>query len=231
MAGLDLETLKEIFRDTRSHIAIAKIKKLSVAEDRSFLKCLVSIFPEQREVVARMSWPMTGPEAGIIEFPEVEDLVLIAFADGENDYAFVISRLTSSIDKLPLKAIDGHLVLKSKSGKQIWLTSSNKILISKGDTEPTENLVLGQELKTLLVDILAKLTELSGKCDDLSTEISQHTHAGNLGYPTSPPNQAASFVQFATDFNGLGADFDDISSSPVQDEIILSDIAFTEKGN
>lgn len=231
MANLDLEMMKEIFKDKRSHVCIAKIKRLSVTSDRSYLKCLVSIFPDQREVVARMGWAMTGPDAGIVEFPEVDDLVLVAFADGENDYCFVISRLSSSTDKLPLRAVDGHLVLKSKSGKKAWLTSDSKILLSEGDAEPTENLVLGQQLKTLLIDMLAKLTELSGKVEELSNEVATHNHAGNLGYPTSAPNQSGSFVALAADFNGIGVDFDDLSASPVQDEVILSDLAFTEKGS
>lgn len=233
MAGgrnLDLEALKMVFADKKPHIAMAKIKKISLAQDRSFLKCLVAIWPDQREVIARMTFGAAGPNAGIVEFPEKDDMVLVGFADGSNDYAFIIARLTSVDDKIPAKATTGDLVVKSKAGKSVWVTSNTKINLSKGDTAPTENLVLGQQLKDCLVDILGKVTELSGKVEELSTKISTHTHAGNLGYPTSPPNESGDFISLAGDFNGLAADFDDISSSPVADEEILSDLAFTEKG-
>ncbi len=231
MAGsIDLESLKMIFKDSRTHIAIAKIKRLSVASDRSFLKCLVSILPEQREVVARMTWAMTGPNSGIVEFPEKDDMVLIAFADGNNDYAFIISRLSSSIDKLPLKSVDGHLVLKSKSGKESWITSNSKILLSHGDTTPTENLVLGQQLKSLLSYILGQLAEQSDQLKTLATEIANHQHTGNLGYPTGAPISATPFTTAATQMDGKKSNYNTKKASPVDDQDILSNFAFTEKG-
>jgi len=227
---VDLEAMKMIFKDQRTHLAIGKILRLSVASDRSFLKCLVSILPEGREVVCRMTWAMTGPNSGIVEFPEKDDLVLVGFADGNNDYAFIISRMSSTVDKLPLKAIDGHLVLKAKAGKQSWLTSNLKILLSKGDTVPTENLVLGQQLKTLLSYVLDQLADQADKLKQLSTDISTHNHIGNLGYPVSAPLNAAAFTAAATQFDTKKSNFDAKKSSPVDDQAILSDLAFTEKG-
>ena len=125
--------------------------------------------------------------------------------------------MTSSEDKLPLKATEGHLVLKAKSGKQLWITSNNKILLSKGDGTPAQNLVLGQVLKTLLSTVLEKLADLSDK-------VSTHKHIGNLGYPTGSPLTSG-------DFADLKGDFDVLKESPVDDSAILSDIAFTEKGS
>lgn len=214
--SLDLEMLRDMFKDNREHIAIGLIKQLAPADDRSMLQVMVAIFPDGREIVARMTWEMTGPESGCIEFPAVNDLVMVAFAEGEAEQAFVIRRLTSKEDKLPLRAIDGHMVLKSKSGKQIWITSNNKILLSTGDTLPTENLVLGQELKTLLSAILTQLSSLSLK-------ISTHTHIGNFGFPTQAPLESADFVTIKTAL-------DNLKSSPVDDAGILSNVAFTEKG-
>lgn len=231
MANMDLELFKEVFKDKKSHVVLGKIKQLSVLSDRSALKCLVSIFPDQREVVARMTWAMTGPNSGIVEFPSVNDLVLVAFADGENDYAFIISRLSSIEDKLPLKALDGHLVLKSKAGKQAWLTSDAKIYLTKGDTVPTENLVLGQQLKALLSYLLAQLAEQSDQLKTLSTEIANHQHTGNLGYPTSPPLTAVPFTTAATQMDTKKTNYQTKKASPVDDQVILSDLSFTEKGS
>jgi hypothetical protein len=149
-----------------------------------------------------MTWESVGPESGIFQFPAIGDLVLVGFAEGDVSQAFVIRRLTSRADKIPLKAVDGDLVLKAGSAKKAWLVSGTKILIAKGDAEPTENLVLGKVLKKLLQDVL--------------TAISTHTHtSGPPGVLTTPPTQAATFT-------GLKSD-------PVDNDKILSGIAFTEK--
>lgn len=217
MQSPELQALQDLFKDTRQHIAIGKILRMTLASDKSSLKCYVSIWPEEREIIATMTWEAVGPESGIFSFPVPGDLVLVIFPDGEVDQAFIIKRLTSRVDKIPATAADGSLVMKALAGTKAWLTSDSRINLSKGDTAPTENLVLGQQLKILLSDILNKLS-------DLSVKISTHTHVGNLGYPTSAPNEAADFIT-------LQGNFDDIRSSPVEDEMILSDLAFTEKGS
>jgi hypothetical protein len=56
-------------------------------------------------------------------------------------------------------------------------------------------------------------------CDTLAT----HTHVGNFGAPTSAPIEA-------TDFTDHKDAFEAVKLSPVDDEAMLSDIAFTEKG-
>ena len=231
MANMDLELFKEVFKDKKTHIAIAKIKQISMVADRSALKCLVAVFPDNREVVARMTWEMTGPNSGIVEFPAVNDLVLVAFADGENDYCFVIRRMSSREDNLPLKAVDGHLVLKSKSGKQAWLTGQDKIMLSKGDTVPTENLVLGQQLKSLLSYLLGQLAEQSDQLKTLANEIKIHQHIGNLGYPVGQTLNPTPFQTAETQMNTKKTNYNTKKASPVDDQIILSDFAFTEKGS
>lgn len=70
-----------------------------------------------------------------------------------------------------------------------------------GSKASAENMVLGQVFKTMM--------------DTLLEAIATHTHTGNLGYPTSPPVNAG--------------DFESIKASPIDDNAILSDKAFTEK--
>ena len=202
-------------RDRRIHIAIGKITQLSLVDDRSSLKALVSIWPEEREIVTRMTWDAVGPESGIFQFPVVGDLVLVAFADGDDNSAYVIRRFTSLEDKIPLNAVDGHTVIRSLAGKKAFVTSDTNIHLGRGDDVPTENVVLGQQLKTLLSDVL---TELKTLC----TTLASHTHVGNMGYPTAPPLQAAAIT-------ASGTLFDNKKASPVNDEEILSDLTFTEK--
>jgi hypothetical protein len=163
-----------------------------------------------------MSWEVVGPESGIFAFPAVNDLVLIACADGDEELAFVIRRLTSKEDKIPLQAATGDTAIVSLNGKKTWISSNTRINLSKGSTEPTENLVLGQVLKTLLSDVL---TELSS----LAQTVSTHTHIGNLGFPTAPPLQSAAIVASKTVF-------DNKKANPVNNNGILSSVAYTEKG-
>lgn len=213
---LDLEALRKIFEDKRSHVVIGEVKKTEATSDRSVLRCLLGVIPDGREIVARYTWPATGPNAGICFFPVVGDLVVVVFADGSNDDAYIISRISSKVDNLPVNALNGDLVMKALADKKAWLTGQI-VQITQGDSVGTENLVLGQQLKNLLVDVLGTLKDL---CDLLAS----HTHVGNLGFPTAPPAQASQFSSIGSSFAGLKA-------SPVEDEAILSSFSFTEKGS
>lgn len=213
----DLESLREILKDDRQHITIGMISKLDLADDRSSLKCLVKIFPEQKEYVARMTWEMVGAGSGLFQFPSVRDLVLVAFADGDENQCFVIKRLTSKEDKIPVQVTGGDTALISASGKRTWLVSDSKIFLAKGSGEPAQPIPLGTILKTLLSDIIGKLSELAQK-------IADHKHLGNLGYPTGTPVTTADFVT-------IKQFFDSKKASPVDDNAINSDLAFTEKGS
>jgi len=198
---LDLEALRAVFADPAVHIALGTISQLSLADDRSGLKALVSLFPNQREMVCRMTWEAVGPESGIFAFPEAGDLVLVAFAEGDANQAFVIRRLTSREEKIPERATEGDTVVKARSGKRSWLTG-DELRLSRGDDLPTEPLVLGNVLKELLGDLLQA--------------IATHTHtSAPPGVLTTPPTNVAEFTALQT--------------SPVNDAGILSDFAYTEK--
>ena len=177
------------------------IKKMTYAADRSSLDCLVALFPDMKEVVVQMGWEAVGPESGCFFPPSVMDMVLVGFAEGLDDQAFIIKRLTSKEDKIPVNVINGDAVLKALAGKKTWITGE-KVNLTKGDAQPTENLVLGQVFKTAY-------------SEDLD-ETSKHKHIGNLGYFTAVPDNAAKF-------SALKAD-------PIDNEGVLSDVAFTEKG-
>lgn len=198
--GISLEEMREIFRDQRQYIECGLIKSLEVAADRSKLRADVEILPEGITVVAEISWDLVGPDYGLFQFPSVNDLVLVAFCDGNEDDAFVIKRLTSKEDKIPVRAVDGHLVLAAKPGTKLDLNSNTQInLTRQGDGN--ERLVLGDTFKTAYSEHLG--------IDEI------HTHIGNLGYSTFPPDQAA--------------DYTAIKSSPVDDAAMLSDLSKTEK--
>jgi hypothetical protein len=222
MRGAGLEELKEIFKDTATHLALGQIRTIAVSSDRSNVNVLVAVFPDQRESICRLSWDLIGSEGGAFLMPDAGDLVIVGFPDRDEDGGVVLKRLSNREDKIPQTALDGSLVLKSKPGKKVWVTASDKIFLSNGDSAPSENLVLGQQLKTLLAGILTELKELG----DL---LANHTHTvtgvtpGLSSLPTQPPLQSASITSSALEF-------DNLKSSQVESEQILSSFAFTEKG-
>lgn len=199
--SLGLEELKEIFKDDRLHLAIGTIEKLSLADDRSYLKAVVNTFPDQIKMICTMSWEAVGPEAGIFQFPSVNDLVIVGYIDGGENDAYIIRRCTSREDKIPLQAVNGHLVLKTLAGKKAFVSSDTEINLVRGDDPGNERLVLGDTFKTAYSQHLG--------IDEV------HTHIGNLGYPTMPPQQASQYAA--------------IKASPVDDAVMLSDISKTEK--
>jgi hypothetical protein len=211
----DIEALKQLLDSGKIWISSGKILQLDLLADRSFWRAKVLVLPHNYEVIARMTWGSVGPDSGIFGPAQVGDLVLLAF-DPELQEAFVISRLSSKEDTIPVQAGQGHTVVKSLPGKNTHIASDIKVLLGRlTSTDPTEPVVLGNILKTLLSYILDQLANQAQK-------ISIHTHVGNLGANTSPPDIATDFVTLQTNFNTK-------KSSPVDDNAINSDVAFTEK--
>jgi len=94
---------------------------------------------------------------------------------------------------------DGETILYDAYGHVIYLSQTK---MQFGSKSSAQNMVLGQIFKTAFAKALL---------DQLQLE----THTGNLGYPTSVPNNAAQYLE--------------IENSPIDDNAILSDKAFTEK--
>lgn len=195
-----LEELKEMFQDDRLHMSLALVKQLEVAADRSVLRVKCTVLPDNHSIVAKMSWDAVGPEAGVFQFPSVNDLVIVAYMDGNVDQAFVVRRCTSKEDKLPLQAVGGHLVLKGLAGKKTYLVSDTLINLTRG-ADGNEQAMLGNTFK----EAYSAHLEID----------SEHDHIGNMGYNTTPPNQAAEYLA--------------IKSSPVDDSLMLSDLVKLEK--
>lgn len=211
------EDLREIFKDKRLWIGVGQINKLFPADDRSYVKVELMVFPEMRPIIAEMSWDSCTSDSGEFDLPVEGDMILFAQSEGDDDSCYVIKRLSSKQDTIPQKAIDGDKISQSKPSRKYWNVSDTKIFLAKSNTvEPTENLVLGQVFKTLMTDLLTEL-----KAHATTDKI--HVHMGNLGYYTAPPKEAA-------EFEANGEKYDALKASPVSDEKVLSDLAYTEKG-
>lgn len=228
---MNLEDMKQYFKDDSLHIFLGQIKRLHLADDRSYLKVEVNVWPEDRLIIAEMSWDSVGPEAGFYAFPAVGDAVLCASAEGDVDSTYVIKRLSSKEDKIPNTATTGDSVLKALSGKKLWQTSDTRINLSKGDDEPTENVVLGQRFKDTYSTHLGQLVTCIEKVIAHIDANLAHMHLGNLGFQTGGIIDPAPMNAVKTALGTLKTDVNTLKSDKVTNEFILSDLAFTEKGD
>lgn len=208
------QDLKNLFQDDRLHIYLGIVKRLHLAKDRSYLKLDVSVLPENRKIVATMTWENVGPDSGEFEFPAPGDLVLLANSEGNDDDAFVIKRLSSREDKIPQAAADGDKVSRARSGNRYWNVSDSAVFLARGDDEPTENLVLGQVFKEFAQVLLEILKEHA-------QNDAEHRHL-LFGYLTRVPVNEGDYLQ-------RKEEYDTIKEDPIDNEAILSDLSFTEK--
>ena len=212
-----LEELKQVLKTEEIIFAIGKIQALHLAQDRSVLRCTCQILSEGDDysIIARSSWEYVGPDSGDFQFPAIGDMVLIAYVNDDPDLAFIIKSFTSREDTIPQNATTGDRVIKTLKEKNLWLTGQKAVYLTKGDEIPTENIVLGQVFKKFASDLIDNLM-------DLLTAVEGMTHTGNLGNPTSPPLNVAMFTQ-------IKAKLMEIKQNPVDNDNILSGVAFTSK--
>jgi len=159
--GFDLEELRQIFGDGKVWLELAEIVQVAPAPDRSLVRVKVKVLPDQYEIVARMSWEFTGPDAGLYNMPQKGDWVLVAYAEGDAQQAFVIKRLSSKDDLFPMRALLGECILKALSGQTLSLCSDSRIQIDRGGlVSGSEPLVLGSVLKSALGEFYDKVIEM-----------------------------------------------------------------------
>jgi len=211
--NMDLEALRELFKDNRTWVSIGEVKQKDYAKDKSVLRTLVKIFPDGEEKVCRVMRTFLGYNK-ILE----GDLVLVIFPDADEELGVVIGQFSSQQDPLPDNAAQDHLVLKAEEGQKAYLESDTKISLTKdGSSDPTEPIVLGGVLKQLLSDVL-------GQLKDLSDAVAKHTHIGNLGGATTAP-----IAPELTVFTESKTLFENKKGNPVDNNGINSELSFTEK--
>lgn len=198
---ISLEEWKEILSEDKLEMRCALIVDLEVSQDRSVLRADVSILPEQTLMTVKMSWDLVGPDSGLYQFPSKNDLVLVAFCEDNENEGFVMKRLSTIEDKIPLQAVNGHLVLRSRNGTKTFINSDQTIHLTNAN-DGDEALVLGNTFQTAYSEHL-----------DIDA---RHTHIGNMGFATTAPIEASEYTT--------------LKASPVDDDAMLSDKAFTEKG-
>ncbi len=150
---MDLEALREIFRDDSDHIGIGVVTKVALAEDFNCLRAQVRLLPEGREIVCEVGFP----DQGDITLVQPTDLVVVAVADTGIDEAFVIARFPTKRFPIPLFARTGHTVKYSRTGKKLYLGSDTKVSISRPNKEASQPLVLGTVLSSFAAAVLDAL--------------------------------------------------------------------------
>lgn len=206
MIATDLEVMREVFKDVRQHIGVGVITQIGLATNGATLRVQVNMLPEEREVVATMGFEAVGLNTGIIDFPEINDLVLVAFVDGSPDDAYVLKRFPSTEEPIPAFAQTGNTVVYSHPGKKAYLGSNTKVGIARPNAEPTEPLVLGQVL----------VNGLTALCNAFlnASQIGQHP----LGPVFLDPGVRTAITNFMTTYLNTAS------------TNVLSQIGFTERG-
>lgn len=186
--GMDVEFLRQALADNRTHISLAVVKKVEVLLDLSGCQVQVMTLPEKLEVIATVCWAACSQGGFLGAIPVADDLILLAY--DEQGLAHVVSRLSSSDDKVPMQAKLGHMVVKAADGKKSYL-QGDKVLIGKPDItgliDPDEPLALGN----VLVDLL---TYLVGQYDDLLDKLI----AGPIAMTTTPGSPAPTYPALVT---------------------------------
>lgn len=190
-APMDLELLKEIFRDPSIRIAVGEITDVEVLVDFSAARATLTLPQhDDLEVVARISWGMCSTGGGAFQLPVTGDWCLVAYVSP--DQAFVISQLSSLTDRIPVRAAqDDATVLAAKDGQELDLTSDTSVRIGKGNPLllPDEPLVLGNVLKSYLEGISDRISQLY----DLII-AGTFVLATSPGNPTAPNPASATLV-------------------------------------
>jgi hypothetical protein len=205
----DLEFLRDLFKDPRLHIGIGLVTDLGLSQDGSILRASVMLQPENREIVAEV----TFSDVNSVTFPEIQDLVLVLFVDGHPDEAFVVARINNSDEPIPVFAQAGNTMIAPRQGK--------KVGIGRSTVTPTDPMVLGTELMNYLVALESRIEAIINALNTVPTTIC--TAPGVLG-EVNP----VLVTDLDTVLSGLQSDKATYLTAASTN--ILSQIAFTERG-
>ncbi len=167
--AMGFHELQALFRDPRLHSSMGLVTEVEVLENGSVARCKVKILPEEREIIARVSFSYAG-----FGIPEVKDLVAVLNIRGDEDDALIIARYSSKEDAIPKDAREGHLVLKPLGPQKKAYLVGEKILLGGGEgTDPDEPLVLGKVFKDFMKDLLDEMSELRQTVADQANTLNQ----------------------------------------------------------
>lgn len=206
----DLEALRALFADDRLHVGMGKILKLGLADDRSAWRVLVSMWPEERAIVARMAFDNAGANSGFFNLPAVGEMVMVGFHDGDSDEApVVLTRVPNRENKIPERAETGDLLAVARAGKAAHVQSDSRINLSKTKNDPTEPLVLGNvnvEFMTNLLDLLLNAPQIGWDVFGLPVFLDPNIRSTLIEYKQTYLTDASTNILSQLSFTERGAD-------------------------
>jgi hypothetical protein len=229
----DLEALREMLAGNRIHLTLARVDSVEVLADASGARVTCTTLPHELEMVAVVTYSMTGPETGIYGgMPIADDLVLVGLTDA--DSAFIVARLNTTDEKLPAQAVLGHLIAKARAGKKAYIASDTGVYVGRGGAvDAAEPLILGAVMKSYMTDMKTRVNDSLNKLVALIDKlIAGPVGVGNLGNPVPI------FPALATDLGALKIEITAVQNALAADKTkyvdtaatnVVSQIAFTER--
>ena len=140
----------------------------------------------------------------------------------EKTKEYVLEAETSAMVTAPEHKITAETSSTIETAEHVVISDSIKL----GSDSSSENIPLGQVLKSLLSDILTQVGNLATEVGTIALNVSTHTHVGGV---IPPPDNAAAFTASQTAALLVNTQLTLLKSSQVESEAILSQRAFTEE--
>ena len=160
MDSAGLMTDREMFR---TGLTLAKVTNIKDDQNLNRVKCQPIGWDDSDET----DWcyvmaPMGGSECGAFFFPQVNDLVVLAFLDGDPHRPIVLGAYWNSETKPPLTVTDGK-------SEEYLLKTPKKIQMKLTDTDSKQKVTLTMPSETTLtLDDENKKVEIKDKSGDNS---------------------------------------------------------------
>ncbi len=165
---IDAELRKFIEENIRTQLSIILTAQTETSDGKK--ETFSNMYPGMSSIADR---PVMSPYGVASKVPRGTKSVVAQHGDFKGNRIVLghrdESRPTEDIE-------EGEIVIYAKDGVRVRVKNGS-IELGKGGTY--QKMVMGDNLKTLLVALIEAIV--------------QHKHIGNLGFPTSPPDNASTF--------------------------------------
>lgn len=192
-------------------LEIAEVLQVNKPDTRSNVSCEMRLINTDTEITAEYVPNAVGDNAGFHMLPQVGDWCIVCFASGDEDQAYIFSRMTSNQDKIPKEAMDDDIVMAALNGKKSWILGNRVNLGKGGETEPGEPLVLGN---TFIEQLNTALSNINTAITNLNTAFKAHVHPDPSSGMTGPTSTTAETSA---------------ANNSIDGNMVLSNVAYTER--
>jgi len=111
----------------------ALITKVTVADDKSGVELDLTLQPSGKNGTARLGWEYIGNGFGLFILPEIDDEVLVVFADGDVTQGVVVKRLSNRVDQVPDGISATKVLIVAKPDHDVDITVAGKVTVNCPD--------------------------------------------------------------------------------------------------